>query len=179
MESSPRRVSQSQLSQVSRLIRRGCFPGGKGGEREPPVIPIKRPPATAPKRQTSPPRPPPCPPAMPPTPPETDTEPEFAEVDPTGRYGRVMPPFPTILPASARFGPLIPRPSPLPCSRIPHSCSTRRFLARAPSRRCILSFPPPPGGVSRLGPIRGRLTWRDRLKIPFLRGPCHGRGIVP
>ena len=32
---------------------------------------------------------------MPPTPPETETEPEFAEVNPTGRYGRVMPLFPS------------------------------------------------------------------------------------
>jgi hypothetical protein len=29
------------------------------------------------------------PPTAPPPPPETETEPEFAEVDPTGRYGRV------------------------------------------------------------------------------------------
>ena len=44
-------------------------------------------------------------------------EPEFAEVDPTGRYGRVMPPPTTFvslpLPASARFRLrcLIPRPA--------------------------------------------------------------------
>lgn len=40
---------------------------------------------------------------MPPTPPpETDTEPEFAEIDPTGRYGRVTiwpPPFTLFIPS--------------------------------------------------------------------------------
>lgn len=38
---------------------------------------------------------------MPPTPPEpeTETEPEFAEVDPTGRYGRVMPSLTPIRPS--------------------------------------------------------------------------------
>jgi hypothetical protein len=46
-----RRISHTQLSQDS---RKGCFPVGKGGERETPVIPIKRPAAMAPKRQTSP-----------------------------------------------------------------------------------------------------------------------------
>ena len=58
------------------------------------MIPIKRLTATPPKRQ-APSRTavrPPFAAAMPPTPPEPETEPEFAEVDPTGRYGRVMPP---------------------------------------------------------------------------------------
>lgn len=112
------------------------------------------------------------PPAMPPTPPETETEPEFAEVDPTGRYGRVTPPFPTTLPASARFGlwSLAPR------SRA-HAFRTLAVHGGSWQGRLQdgVSFHSP-WGVWRLGPIRGRLTSRDRLKIPFLRGPCHWRG---
>jgi hypothetical protein len=65
--------------------------------------------------------------AMPPTPPETETEtePEFAEVNPTGRYGRVMPLFPSPdHPPRLRFGSapwflmrsLLKVPSPMPLS---------------------------------------------------------------
>ncbi|GJN36353.1 hypothetical protein PR202_gb25202 [Eleusine coracana subsp. coracana] len=64
----------------------------KPGGGETPVIPIKPLPETANsltalRPSSNRPSPPP-PAAMPPTPPEPETDPEFVELDPTGRYGR-------------------------------------------------------------------------------------------
>lgn len=165
--------SPTQLS-LKTQERKGCFPAGKGGEREPPVIPIKRPAATAPKRQTSPARPPPS----------RDATHAAGDGDGDGagvRRGRPHRPLragnaslPDHPPRLRSIRPLIPRP-PLPCSRIPHSCSTRRFLARAPSRRCILSFP-----LGRLTPgsDSGPFDFARSIKDPVFTRSMPLEGIV-
>ncbi|TVT99661.1 hypothetical protein EJB05_34452 [Eragrostis curvula] len=62
----------------------------KPRDDETPVTPIKRRPKTANSQTATRPsnRPSPPPAKMPPSPPESETEPEFVELDPTGRYGR-------------------------------------------------------------------------------------------
>lgn len=152
----PSRLGASEECRVGRAggvtTQKGCFLPGKGADREPPVIPIKRPTATPPKRRGK-------PLSQTAVPHRRDAAHAAGAGAGHGarvhrgrphrplRAGNAFPdrysssliilPLPCLCRCS--ISPLIP--SALPrADAIPPSCSTRRFLARAPSRRCILSF---------------------------------------
>jgi hypothetical protein len=112
-------VGSHTRNSLKTQARKGCFPAGKGGERETPVIPIKRPAATAPKRQTS--------PARPPAPPDRDATHAAGDGDGAGiRRGRPHRP----LRAGNAYLPFPRPPSPPPIPRHPR-CRAHAFRTLA------------------------------------------------
>lgn len=164
---SGRRVSvthKTSLSRESRLSKRGKV--AFRAEREASASPLWSQLSAQPRRPSSKTANLPTPPsarrpAMPPTPPETETEtePEFAEVDPTGRYGRVMPPFPSLPPRPSSpppLGSLAPRSRAHTFRTLAvHGGSWQGRLQDGVSFHFHSWFP---RGLRRLGPIWGRLT---------------------